>query len=342
MSSNTSFLSKYTENLYKKIYDNFKTLVLVGCGSVVLIYGGYHAYHQLVTLRNKTSYELYLLKKKILSLYPKYKNKVFLKIDKRQQIEDPSGLIFEIILIENLQKKPDLNSNINKSDPFLPPFEEGQFISEISSTHNLLFNKFLMVKYHVLITTKFFELQTSPLNHQDFYAWLKVMKAIEGFGFYNGGEGSGMSVPHKHMQVIPSRNSNYSIFELINERVKEKTLIGSSDDGAFLLKEFKFRHVIRLIDIPNEESIEKGAEILLNAYEKALNDLENSNLKIPYNLVVTEDWILVVLRSKEKALDVSFNSMAFSGSFLVKDEKNFQDIINLKNPSKILEEISIK
>lgn len=341
--SSTSFLANLKESFTKKIIENIKSLLFLACGSVVIIYGAYHGYHHFVTLRNKTAYELYLLNKKILNLYPKYKNMVHLKVDKRQQIEDPKGIIFDVVLIENMQKKPALEDNIKKADPFLPPFEEGQFIAEISNTHNLLFNKFILTKYHLLITTKIFEAQTVPLNFHDFYAFIKAMKAIDGFGFFNFGEGSGFSVPHKHLQVLPWKNSTYSIFELIKQRVKEKTLIGGSNEGSFLLKEFKFKHVIRLLDLHNEEDLDKCAEHLLMTHKKSLNDLDNSAQKIPYNMIVTEEWMLIALRSKEKALDsISFNAMGYSGSILVKDEKDFQTMINFKDPMKLLEEISLK
>ena len=39
-------------------------------------------------------------------------------------------------------------------DPFMPPFEPGLFIQELSPTHNLLFNKFCICREHVLVVTK--------------------------------------------------------------------------------------------------------------------------------------------------------------------------------------------
>lgn len=75
-------------------------------------------------------------------------------------------------MISSLNEKPDLNQNLNNKsedsskpkDPFSPPFEEGLYIDEITSTHRLLYNKFSLAPEHVLVVTKEMDLQTDPLN----------------------------------------------------------------------------------------------------------------------------------------------------------------------------------
>jgi len=42
----------------------------------------------------------------------------------------------------------------------------------------------------------------------DFKAALTIMKALNGFMFFNCGYNSGASIPHKHMQVIPYDSMN--------------------------------------------------------------------------------------------------------------------------------------
>jgi len=56
------------------------------------------------------------------------------------------------------------------SDPFLPPFEEGLFVQKLSDAHSLLFNKFAVVKDHMLVVTTKFEHQSSLLHKGDFSA----------------------------------------------------------------------------------------------------------------------------------------------------------------------------
>lgn len=59
------------------------------------------------------------------------------------EIIDSQGIPFTCFLLAKLNKKPTHSRLLPKQkDPFLPPFEPGLFISELSDTHSLLFNKF--------------------------------------------------------------------------------------------------------------------------------------------------------------------------------------------------------
>jgi ATP adenylyltransferase len=42
----------------------------------------------------------------------------------------------------------------------------------------------------------------------------------------------------------------------------------------------------------------------------------------PYNLLVTHEWMLVVPRSRDRFEDISINSLAFAGSFFVRDARH--------------------
>lgn len=85
----------------------------------------------------------------------------------------------------------------------MPPFEPGLFISEVSSTHSLMFNKFQVCNKHVLVVTTEFQKQETPLNRDDLAAVVKVMLSLNAFMYFNQGKNSGASQPHKHMQLIP-------------------------------------------------------------------------------------------------------------------------------------------
>lgn len=58
---------------------------------------------------------------------------------------------------------------------------------------------------HVLVVTRQFESQADPLNANDLGATMQVLQAMPqgGVAFYNCGEHSGRSQPHKHLQVVP-------------------------------------------------------------------------------------------------------------------------------------------
>lgn len=73
----------------------------------------------------------------------------------------------------------------------------------LSPTHVLVLNKFNVVPHHCLVITRQFENQSDPLNARDLAAAQRVLAAMPqgGLAFYNCGEHSGRSQPHKHMQV---------------------------------------------------------------------------------------------------------------------------------------------
>ena len=58
---------------------------------------------------------------------------------------------------------------------------------------------------HVLVVTRQFESQADALNARDLGATMQVLRAMPqgGVAFYNCGEHSGRSQPHKHLQVVP-------------------------------------------------------------------------------------------------------------------------------------------
>ena len=80
------------------------------------------------------------------------KNIINLEIEYSQKFGNDFKII--VSLLKNLDKKD--NYKVNKT-PFLPPFEDGLFITNLGSTHRLLFNKFRIIKDHFLVTSKEFE-----------------------------------------------------------------------------------------------------------------------------------------------------------------------------------------
>ena len=120
-------------------------------------------------------------------------------------IED-QGIKFEVRMLESLGQKPKGENAFTKKadfDPFMPPFEDGLFITDLTESHSLVFNKFSVCKEHVICITKDFVRQDSPLCLKDIQACLLVMDRLDAFMFFNCGPHSGASILHKHMQLIP-------------------------------------------------------------------------------------------------------------------------------------------
>lgn len=85
----------------------------------------------------------------------------------------------------------------------MPPFEPGLFITDLSETHSLLFNKFPICNEHTVVITKEMERQDAPMTERDFEAILISLQSLDAFAYFNRGFLSGMSLLHKHFQLIP-------------------------------------------------------------------------------------------------------------------------------------------
>ncbi|KAJ2487168.1 bifunctional AP-4-A phosphorylase/ADP sulfurylase [Coemansia sp. RSA 2050] len=119
------------------------------------------------------------------------------------------GVDFEVRYVPALAKRPsskpsEKQARVNFVNPFLP-FDPRLHVARIGSTHQLLLNKYCVAPNHLLITTSEFKQQGEPLTTSDFAA---VVDTVDGLSqahivFYNSGEESGASQPHKHLQLLP-------------------------------------------------------------------------------------------------------------------------------------------
>ena len=100
------------------------------------------------------------------------------------------------------------------NDPFLPPLNEHLVVTHnLNSKHRIVYNKYGLIKYHILFITKEFEAQDTPLDYYDIEAMLIAKSAVKnGIVFFNYGANGGASQPHKHMQWFSEDN-----FDIINE-----------------------------------------------------------------------------------------------------------------------------
>jgi ATP adenylyltransferase len=81
-------------------------------------------------------------------------------------------------------------------------------ITEWAPSHNLVLNKFAINANHFILATKEWKEQTHLLEPDDLGATFECIKAYQDdgedlFAFFNSGEHSGASQPHRHIQFLP-------------------------------------------------------------------------------------------------------------------------------------------
>lgn len=109
--------------------------------------------------------------------------------------------------LANKPPKRAASPGFTAADPFAYP-PRSLFVADIGPSHYLVLNKFAVVPEHLILATREFRPQTGVLDEADLEATLACVRAYRGhgdglFAFFNCGEHSGASQPHRHIQLLP-------------------------------------------------------------------------------------------------------------------------------------------
>lgn len=215
------------------------------------------------------------------------------------------------------RRNPDFN-------PFLPP-EPALTVAALGDDHLVVLNKFPVIERHLLIVTRRYAAQTSPLDLSDLAALARVVGPHGGLGFCNGGAVAGASQPHKHLQWVPTPvGIDGGGFEAFTAGLPEKAP-GSCLSNPRLPWAHAF---VRLDDRAWTRHPEAG-EMLNGAFRAACAALSisaDADPMPPYNLLVSREWLLLVPRRCEKWHDMSVNSLGYAGSLFVRDDHQVEHL----------------
>ncbi|MBR0564621.1 phosphorylase [Azoarcus sp. L1K30] len=231
------------------------------------------------------------------------------------------GFDFSVRWVSSLERKnaarveavtrrtPDFN-------PFLPP-EPTLTVTALGPDHLAVLNKYPVIDRHLLIITRAFEAQTSPLHDADFAALAQVMREHGGLGFYNGGTIAGSSQAHKHLQWVPAGNH----FDTFTAGLAAD---GEATDNPAL----PWRHAFVRLSASDWAQGAIGAH-LRDAFVRACAALGlpvATDPMPPYNLLLSHDWLLVVPRSQERIDGISVNALGFAGSLFVRHREQIEQL----------------
>lgn len=245
-------------------------------------------------------------------------------------------------------------------------------------SHFLVLNKFPVITNHSILATKINKQQTHALEEDDLEATYACLKAWQKngvpsrqnrlFAFFNSGEHSGASQPHRHLQFLPvdsmhegERSAGWELLiDLIlscattasSEPIQHPSLpfthfaykFSSEPTGADLLK--FYNDLYRMA----KEAVDKF--IAANSGQLSLHSVEEGHLPISYNLAMTTAGIAILPRRSEghmlrgdNGTDFGFiqlNGTTLGGTLMVKYQEEW-DVLRAQ-PHKldsILEAIGI-
>ncbi|KAF5370748.1 hypothetical protein D9758_001877 [Tetrapyrgos nigripes] len=268
---------------------------------------------------------------------------------------EENGIDYEIRLCPALQKKPEpLKTSPVPSaksekpvDPFSPPYNPNLFVGYLpdqeqgeDEAYAVLMNKYSVVKHHFLMVTKGYQSQTSPLMPADLLAAYQLLIAAKKahknvFAFYNCGDLSGASQPHKHLQFIEADDEEGPPIEKI-----AKTINLETPNRPFTIN--RLSHATHLFRFPSTFSSLSASEqeaTLAQAFISLL-DLVVSTVryepdypvgKPSYNVLLTLQHLHLIPRKKEHHTLANgdllpVNSLGFAGMLLVKSEPELEAV----------------
>jgi ATP adenylyltransferase len=243
-------------------------------------------------------------------------------IPTESEVIEQSGVAFQVRVITALALKALAAASKSNADPFLP-YDPHLFVAEISSTHVALLNKFNVVDHHLLIITRALEEQEALLTREDCSALLICLEEIEGLAFYNAGPAAGASQRHKHLQLIPLAALSEPRLP-VEPLLRAVRVVGATGIAPGL----PFLHAYAPMNPAWLDPGKDGASLLLACYHSLLRavGLSIEGASVPYNLLATRDWLLLVPRSQEFFEGISINALGFAGALLVRDAAQFETL----------------
>lgn len=225
-------------------------------------------------------------------------------IETETEIIPDAGVQFAVRVVSSLRRK-DAAARQQAVDP-LGDYEPELFVTDASATHYVLLNKFPVMPQHLLIVVREYEPQDALLTLADFEALAECMVGSETLGFYNAGREAGASQHRKHLQVVP-----LPLAPQIPEPVPIEPLLDSE-------RGLPFRHALGRVG-----QFDAAA---LHALYCRLIEAAGASGAAAYNLLLTQRWMLVVPRKRERFESISVNALGFAGSLLARDRAELERI----------------
>ncbi len=215
--------------------------------------------------------------------------------------------------------------------PKINPFRPWDNILEIDSigkNHQLILNKYPVQLGHILLITNEWKEQNGWIDVKDWEAIKEVNKDTTGLWFFNSGPLAGASQPHRHIQLLRRDPSQLSC-------PREKWILDFDDINYKNQRFYKSIILKKFSKTLNKENIYEIYKDL--SYKIGLGKPEiDKKPRYPYNLIFTNQWMLLIKRKTDNIYGISVNALGFAGYILV-TEKSDINYLKKFGPERLLE-----
>lgn len=223
-----------------------------------------------------------------------------------------------------------------------------------------------MIPNHFILATKANKPQTHLLEGDDLYLSYACLRAWEDdnhslFAFFNSGEHSGASQPHRHLQFLPVEDMEGDTGDAWTPLCNSMTSPVCSDLPLLHNPGLPFIHfAVYLGDHPSPADMLQKYQLLLQAAVAGINgrvnnvSLENARIEVQgrttlsYNLAITTKLMAILPRRQESTRvleaaesEIAINGTVLAGTMMVKAEEEWQRLRQEPNMvQRILRDIS--
>jgi ATP adenylyltransferase len=192
-----------------------------------------------------------------------------------------------------------------RPNPFLP-WDRPLQVEHLASGHVLLLNKYPVQGEHMLVITDQWQPQEGWIGPADWDAVMRVSADTGGLWFFNSHATAGASQPHRHLQLLPRREGQFSC--------PLAPFLRAQLQGQAPSWNWSYRLRSRNID---EGQYDLPKLYLELAQSLGLGDPDRDpRPRHPYNLLFDDDWFLMVRRRREHGAGFSVNGLGFAGYLL--------------------------
>ncbi|KAI9717108.1 MAG: bifunctional AP-4-A phosphorylase/ADP sulfurylase [Chrysothrix sp. TS-e1954] len=282
-----------------------------------------------------------------------------------------AGVPFQLRYCPTLAKKPTPQHEVassppkKKFDPFVDPPKD-LFIAEVPSnvpSHVLVLNKYPIIPNHFILATKTNKQQTHQLEEDDIGLTYECLKAWETqqkgeddpgrlFAFFNSGEHSGASQPHRHVQFLPEEDmrsglasGEWSLLadQLVSADVPEFEISTTAQlklpfvaFGARFSPSSATSNNLHQLYVQLYDAALQSVHRYIAAHHESmrLHPSNGGDMSISYNLAMTTTCMVICPRRSEGSmitrddgseLDfVALNGTVLGGTLMVKNEELWQ------------------
>jgi len=194
-----------------------------------------------------------------------------------------------------------------KPNPFLP-WDPALEVTRLGASHVVLLNKYPVQRGHLLVIPTTWKPQSGWLELADWQALIAVHADTQGLWFFNSSPAAGASQPHRHLQLLPrSRRASTCPLEEFYSAMLNRSEATQTTPWRCAIS-----------PRPAPLSPEGLAAVYLqhcNMLHLGQPDQQEAPYH-PYNLLLTDRWMLTVRRSREHCRGFSVNALGFAGYLL--------------------------